>query len=911
MAFLASLSAPPALIWRQPCRRLAGLLRREPLPSRPLVVVAAALLAGSAAAQALPPPGDTSLAVPCWLTAVAAVSAAVWAGSRGHDHSAAGLLLLGVALAGGAWSAARFDLFSNADLAWQLGESPVPVAIEAEVIEAPRPLPQPVAGPRSDGAVAASESLLAVTAIRDGSRWRPATGRAVLLVRGDPPSVAAGSTVRIFGRGLRPMPPLNPGEFDVAARARTERCLSVVRTDSPACVTTLTTPSRWSVRAALDRVRDRSRAALAAGIAADRLPVATALLLGDRSSLPRQTADTFVVTGAIHVLAISGLHVGLLAGGLFIACRCLMLPREPAILAVAVSIGLYALLVGAGTPVVRATLLVWAACLAAAAGRRPDTVNALAGAAILLLVWRPAEVLAAGAQLSFISTGVLVGVATATVRPRCSDPIEKLVERSRSRGERLLRRLATRAGAMAVAGLAVWLAAAPLVAARFHIFSPVAVLANLLIAPLVPVAMACGLLCLISAPVSMPLAAVFATGCDAVLAGIEGGIAVAARLPAGHAWVAGPAGWWVAGWYALLAATAIWGRRDLVVRGTTWATLAVGWGLVGLLGSGVTAWVHPQPPGLRVVMTAIGHGCGILVRSPTGRCLLYDAGRLGGPAAAQRSLAAVLWSEGVERIDTLVVSHADADHFNAVPALLERFRVGRLLVPASFLASESRLVSDLLICAADRGVPVETARAGDAFAIDPLCRVRVLHPADDAPPDGTPPAGPADDNASSLVLSVEAAGRRLLLTGDLEGEALAAFAASGPGECDVLVAPHHGSRTSLPADIARATRPGLVLVSGRGGRGWPEVQRSYEQAAGSGRTAVLKTGSEGAVAVTLTAGEVSAERFWAGRWRRLASPDPQATAARGGRVSSQPAASSSSWLATYAPSSSSTPLVKP
>jgi competence protein ComEC len=896
--------------------RLRPLLRQEPLPPRPLVAVSGCLIAGAVAVRWLPLLDAVSLAVPCWVAAVLTVPTAVWARRCRRESLAAGLLLVSVGLAGAAWSAARFDLFSRDDLAWQCDTTPVPVAIRATLLEAPRLLAPPLEDPRRAAGIGpASGCLVGLEAVRDGRSWRAAAGRATVIVRGEPAGLVTGSRVQIFGQGLRPTPALNPGEFDFALRSRSERCLSLVRVDSWDCVTVLSPPSRWSLWAALDRLRSRAAAALASGIAAERLPLATALLLGHRESLSRAAAADFVVTGTIHVLAISGLHVGLLAAGLFGVLRCLLVPRGVSIIVVAAIIGLYCMLVGAGTPVVRATLLVWAACLAAIAGRRPATINALAGAAILLVAWRPAEVLSAGAQLSFLSTAVLVGVAKAIARPRSSDPIERLIERSRSGQERWLRRLGGRTTGLAVSGLAVWLVAAPLVAARFHVVSPIAVLANLLIAPLVPVAMACGLLCLATAAVFTPVAVACAIGCDAVLAGIEGVTAAAASLTAGHAWVAGPAGWWVAGWYALLAAAVVWGRRELLVRGTTWATLVVGWIAVGLVGSGIAGWMRAEPPGLRVVAAAVGHGCGILVKAPTGRCLLYDAGRLGSPAAAGRSLSAVLWSEGVTRIDTLVISHADADHFNAVPDLLQRFGVGEILVPRSFLATRSRLAQDLLAAAERAGVPVRTGRAGESFPLDPLCRVRVLHPADGSvatsdPSPRDPGVTPLDDNASSLVLSVEAAGRRLLLTGDLEGPALAAFNASGPGECDVLVAPHHGTRTSLPADIARVTKPGLVLVSGRGGRAWPEVREDYAKATVGGAAAVLKTGGEGALAVTLTAAGIGVERFSAGCWGPPADA-AQAVAARDGLVNSQPAASSTSWLATYAPSRSNTPVVKP
>lgn len=886
--------------------RLTGLVREEPVPPRPLVMMAGGLVAGALCVHGLPA-ATTSTALPCWIGGLTALVGWRWASSRGRPRLATAALVGAAVAAGAAWSAAQFDLFGCTDLAWQLGESPRPVAIRGRVVASPRVLAGPMdATGRAAVIEPASEFRLVVAALRDRDRWRPAAGRATVVVRGEPERLELGAEVQIYGRGLRTAVPLNPGEPDLSARARGDRCLSVVRVAEWDCIRVLSRPSPWSPRAVIDRLRTAGAAALAAGISPQHAPVAEALLLGGRGAMPRGVSDDFVVTGTVHVLSISGLHLGLLAAGLFLVLRAILVPREWSLAVVAVVTGLYAVLVGAETPVVRAMLMVWAACLAAATNRRGSTINALAGAAIVVVAWRPAEAATAGAQLSFLSTAVLVGISTLLVRPPEADPIARLVERSRSRWERAIRRAGRALMIAFVTGLAVSLATAPLVAARFHLVSPVGLVANVVIAPLVPVAMACGLLCLVSAAVSAPLASVFAAGCDATLAVLQAVVAAAADVPAGHFWVAGPAWWWVVGWYAILGATAVWGRRDLVRRPATWATLAAGWCGVGLLAAAIGAVVSAPPSGLRVVMAAVGHGCGVLVRAPTGRVLLYDAGRLGAPFAACRSLSAVLWSEGVSRIDTLVISHADADHFNAVPELLGRFACGEILVPEALLADESPAVTGLLASAEARDVPVRTARAGDAFAIDPLCRVRVLHPAAgqrrDEHPDG-------DDNATSLVLSVESAGRRLLLTGDLEGPALAAFVASTPGACDVLVAPHHGSATSLPPDIARATAPGIVLVSGRESHAWPIVRDAYAAASGASRTAVFKTGGEGAIAVTLTAGAVKAERFRDGFWQVIEPAADQAVATFG-RVRNQPPAISRSWLMTYAPRSRSVTFSK-
>ncbi len=915
---------------------LCRFVRKEPLPERPLVAVAVAVATGCG----LPAVVDLSPVV--WWSA-AAVALVAWAVSVGLGRYGWAAVMLLVAVVGGAagWSAIRSNLFSFDDLAWSLTSSPQPVAVEGIVEESPRRLSAPVIDPLRSGAAQAavqrpsSECVLAVLAARRGAAWRPASGRAALIVDGEPPDLTAGCRVRVFGRGMRPPPPLNPGEFDFRERAQSLRCLSIVRAHSAECVRVLSRPAAWSPVAWIDQLRDGGVEVLRRHLSAERAPLAAALLLGSRESLPREESLEFLVTGTIHILSISGLHVGFLSLALFKVLRMLTLPRGWSLVAVACCTGLYMALVRAETPVVRATMLIWLTCLGAALGRRSLAANSLALAAILVLLWHPPELFRIGSQLSFLSTAVLIGASAALPRTDTDDPIERLIERSRSPWERRLRRIGRQMFEMVITGAAVWAVTAPIVASCFHLVSPVGLVLNPLIAPLVAVAMGWGFLCLVTATVSATLASACGWACDGTLRCIGAAVSWAADLPGGYWWVAGPPAWWVAGWYVLLAATLLVVTRERLPRISTWLAVATAWVVVGwtavaapglgyLQHAGMAAAQHP---GMRVVVAAMGHGCGIVVRSPTGRCLVYDAGRLGAPSAARRAMTAVLWHEGVNRIDTLVISHADTDHFNAVPELLERFAVGEMVVPSPFLESDSWAVGEVLRLARTAGIPVRAAAAGESFALDPLCRIRVLHPTaggDDAHVhDVSLKAAMGDamatDNETSLVLAVESAGRRLLLTGDLEGRALARFIASDPDSCDVLVAPHHGSRTSLPPDIARATAADWVIVSGVGAAGWPEVREAYAGARGDGgRIAVVKTGADeastgGAISLSLTASAVRVEQFVMGRWRKVPPAVSQATSdpTASGRVSSQPAAITSNWLATKPASSISTPLVNP
>jgi len=837
-------------------RWIRSHLRDTPLPCRPAVVAAAALAAGCVVGRLIVPWPASSLAIAWWFVACALLIGWSVAARLGRPIAATVLLVAAVTAAGGAWAAARFDLFRRDELAWQLTETAAPVAIRAAVVDSFRRLPEPDDPRRAAAVEAVSECVVQIDSWRSGSRWRPASGTAVLLVAGDVPEVGVGDRIRVYGRGLRPTGPLNPGEFDARSRARASRCLAVVRAE-PRGIRLLeagaASPLRW-----LDELRGRAMGVLEAHLDPSRVPLASALLLGRRESLPRGDADDFLATGTVHILSISGLHVGLLALALFWLVRLASVPQGWALATIAVVTGCYMLLVRAETPVLRATLLVWLSCLAAAGGRRSPAINALAVAALVVLVIRPADVLSAGAQLSFVSTAVLIGLARAFARLRHPvDPIARLIDRSRQPWERWLRGAAWSGFVAFATGAAIWLVTAPLVATRFHVVSPVGLAVNVLVAPLVALAMGWGCLCLAVAGVSTELAAACGAACDASLAGIMALVRLAADVPGGHWWDPGPPEWWVVGWYAVLLVAMLALRPETIRRPAAWAVVAVAWCVVGIAGESARAALRPPAEPLRGVVAAMGHGCGIVITTATGRTLVFDAGRLGAPAAAGRCLSGVLWSESKRSIDHLVVSHADADHFNAVPQLLERFTVRELVVAAPFLASRAASVRDLLARVRAAGTRLRVVAAGDSFAVDAACRVRVLAPA--------PGDAAESDNESSLVLAVESAGRRWLLTGDLEGAALRRFVAADPDGCDVLVAPHHGSVTSLPPDVAAATRPAVVLVSGPGGRSWPVVRSAY--AASSGGAEVLATGRSGAIAVDADAATMLVTRFSGGRWR--------------------------------------------
>ena len=286
----------------------------------------------------------------------------------------------------------------------------------------------------------------------------------------------------------------------------------------------------------------------------------------------------------------------------------------------------------------------------------------------------------------------------------------------------------------------------------------------------------------------------------------------------------------------------------------------------GMVGVGLQL-IPPTLKKSQMTVAAMGHGCGVVLRSREGHCLVYDAGRLGASGTALRSLRATLLSERIHTIDYLVISHADTDHFNAVPGLLDEFSVEQVIVSPQFLASPSRSVSELQGLFVKHNVPVRTVLSGDVITLGKSCVARVLHP---QLPTKT---GVQSDNENSIVLDVAIESKRVLLTGDIEGDALIALVRSGLPHVDVLVAPHHGSKTGLPREIASEVQPSVVVVSGSGGRNWPFVYHQFHQG-WMGVQAVLTTAGElpsdrGAVSITMSDDTMTVRQFAPTGWRHV------------------------------------------
>jgi competence protein ComEC len=484
-----------------------------------------------------------------------------------------------------------------------------------------------------------------------------------------------------------------------------------------------------------------------------------ALALGDRAEVPADVKALLRRTGTAHLLAISGLHVGLVAGLGALIGRALRGPfaftrvwRVAATLPPLMGLGAalaYGQVVGWPASAQRAGWMVAAATLARLLGRRPDGWSALGAAALALVLVDPGALGSLGLQLSLSAVlGILL------IQPRVVA---------------LLPPDTPGAVTAAVGSLAVTLGATlgtlPLIAWRFQELPPTSLIANLIAGPVVSIGVVPLALMTALSPDALrgPVAALADASVDLLLA-------LLVPLDADPITVAvGPLG------AAALGVALLLRRRPLAA-----ACLAV---------CGLTLTVVPRDR-LEVTFLAVGQGDGAVVRWPDGRVWLID----GGPPG--QGVLRWLRRQGITRLDAVFVSHAHPDHHGAVLPVLEALPVGALWLPLAPEKPHGALY-ELWRTAFDRHIPIRLP--GDPGA-------DVLHPL------GFRGRGKARVNDESLVLRVEHGRHRFLFTGDIEARA-EAWLAPRLGAVDVVKAPHHGSRTSSSPALARALDPRWVVIS--------------------------------------------------------------------------------------------------
>lgn len=778
---------------------------REQFARAPLVPVALAMTAGCLIDRYWDFPAESA-----FLTAAVGLLAWVWFRHREHSIGWYGLLLTWAGLTA-AYHHNCIHFQKPDDISHAVADPPGLAKIRGFLVE--EPILHRI--DRSDPFIPVWKSdrgtvLIEVRQINTANGWQSISGRVKITVdRAIDPKLPfslddlfIGDEVEATGFLYRPEGPSNPGEWDAVLAARDRRISAELRIGKTSdAIVRIERNQSVSINGTLAAIRARAARIIDTLLAEREAGLARALLLGDGTAMERGEWDEYMRTGVVHVLAISGQHLVVLAGFVWFIVRLFGMPRRPAAWFVIGLVVGYAAVTGLRPSAVRAAVMVAVACLGAIRRRPLNVANAFALAWILIVLLNPVDLVNAGNVLSFLSVFVLIWGATQWLAPRPRTATERLISEFRPEWQKALLYLGRVILLLYAVNAILFLANTPLIASRQNLVSPVGLLIGPPLVILTGIALVTGFGMLMVGTFHPVFAAPLAwiTKCSLSTCGWI--VSQADKIPLGVIYVPAPPHWWLIGFYAGLACLVFAESRQWRMR---WLAGLFGWILIPL----ILMSIPRSSDELRITFLSVGHGGCTVLELPDGRVLVYDAGTMIGPDAVRRSMAPYLWHRGIRRIDELFISHADLDHYNGVPELLRRFPVGRVTLTPSFADKSTPEVAGTLAAIQREGITPRIAVAGDRYHADEIT-IDVLHP---------PPQGPPGiENERSLVLLVTHARHSILLTGDLEKQGTARVMTLPTSEIDVLMAPHHGSRAALSTGFLAWAKPKFVAVN-RGNR---------------------------------------------------------------------------------------------
>ena len=768
---------------------------------------------------------------------------------------ASAFLLAGLVCVGAFWHHGRWNWFGESELGRYATGGVKPCCIEAIATSEPRLMALEVDGTTFKDETARTKVAIRATRIRDGTEWINISGISDLVIHHPTRHVQPGDRIRVFGQLVASSPPTNPGQFDFEKFYRAKSKLAFVHAYHVDSVEIIE-PADWTGVKLLSTLRQKLNELTWTYVHEDEAALASAILLGNREQLSKTRRDSFLETGTVHLLAISGLHVGILAGAFFLLFRIGLLGREKCLWATILFVLFYAWLVEFRPPVSRAAILIVLFCIGRLCGERGFSFNLLAIAGLIVLIFNPCDLFAIGPQLSFLAVATLTFGKDWVFWPPSRDPIKRLVASTRPFHVRTINWLGRKLRAAVLVSALIWLIAMPLVAFRFHLVAPIALVVNPIL--LVPIAWALygGLGVLVLGWFAPSLADIFGWFCHVNLGWIEAMVTAAQAIPLGHCWTAGPSEASVGMFYLGVFLFAIYPPTRLPGR---WLlTLTAAWLVfVWFVPDQFDKWCQRKKGDapLRLTVVDVGHGSSALIQLPDGRNMIYDAGSLGSAEYGARNIAGVLWSERIEHVDAVILSHADVDHFNALAPLTDQFSIGVVYISRQMKASQSNAVAAMVEVLNEKRIPIRELAAHDRLLTGESCSARVLGP----PIHGTG----GNDNSDSVVLMLEYLGKKVLLPGDLERAGLSLLFEQEAIDFDIVVAAHHGSKNSHPAKFMEWSTPEFVAISG----GRKRVSNTTVQKFHAPERRIGRTDQDGAIRFQIDQSGVSMKRWNHEPWK--------------------------------------------
>ena len=661
--------------------------------------------------------------------------------------------------------------------------------------------------------------ILDVDAIHENGAWKPLTGGVYVGWQEPTRPVIPGQRLRVEGQAYPDIASVNEGLWQIEDHLRAigvhttlyARNGDVEVVDSPAWA-----PVYWA-----GRMRQAEAENLQRAVPDTVLPFVLAVFLGDRGEIPGAERDAYLYSGTAHILAVSGLHMGIVFVSLQFVLQLVMRRGRRRTVCIMFAVFAFAFIAGARIPSVRAATMIALYLSADLVKREPDAPTALGISALLFLIAQPMLLFDSGFLMSYGSVASILLFA---------GPLEAAMKALPN----LLRRPLS-------ASLGVQLLPFPVMVHAFHVVPLLGPLANLVVVPLLGFVL---WLCFFTAITGLfvpGVAVLFGYALWPAVALIRFVAHTVASTPLSHVVLTSPA--WPAVISYFAAVLILWHLLRWRKHRPRWMAV-----LAACLLVTVFTWTprHGTP---LVAFLDVGHADSAFICTPGGTTLLID----GGMRSAYRDdgeyvVLPWLYGHQVRHLDYVVATHAEADHAGGLLRVLDRMSVGALVL------SENRpqpgREAPLLDVCAKRGIPVLRVATGDELVAEGAT-VEVLHPPREW-------KGGEGMNNYSVVLRLLWPGLSVLFTGDVE-EYAERVIAQRDCRAAVLKVPHHGSATSSSDAFLDAVNPRYAVISTAAKYEVPPVAPQVEARLKERGITVLRTDQLGGITLRATEDSLTIE----------------------------------------------------
>jgi len=618
--------------------------------------------------------------------------------------------------------------------------------------------------------------------------WQNRSGKIILTVKKLPVNVRYGDRVAFYGRLSRPAIPRNPGEFNYRRYLANHHIFATAYLDFGQLIT-ITDNSGITLRRLANTARLHIENLIDRSMTGEQNAILKALIVGVRGEISDETVQTFVDTGVIHVLAVSGLHVGYVTLVILLILGFLRIPKKPKMIMAIIGLGFYALMVDLRPSVNRAVIMAILVLIAQGWEKRVNVYNTISAAALIQTLCDPLQMFDMGFQLSFMAVISIVYIY------RRLEYLLPAKLKSAGIKSSFLRSI----WQLFLVSLSALLGTLPITIFYFQRVPVISLVANLAVVPLVGVIGALGFGQVILGFIWNGFNLAFGEIQMLLIGLLKMIVKVSARAPLAYFTVPAITLFWLYCGYLVLIVLLNFDKKP--VRKVA---------LFGfLICINILVWKNIfTSPVLRVTYLDVGQGDAILVEFPTRQTMLIDAGdRTFRRDYGEYTIAPFLKRKGIHRIDILALSHPHNDHIGGVPFLMQNFRIGEIWEPD--ITASSWIFREIHTLADSLKIPVRPIFAGDYFQIADSLRIFVLHPSRvflQSKPPGY--------NDYSNVLKISYRDVDFLFCGDVEE-----FSEKHLNlwrerlRSEILKVPHHGSATSSSQAFIEMVDPQLAVIS--------------------------------------------------------------------------------------------------